>query len=402
MERPNPITYLAHTNARQPYRTFGIKAADRLSHVYIIGKTGSGKTTLVENMALQDIRRGEGLTLLDYHGDLADRLAAYIPEHRHGDVIYFDATSETPYGYNPLQCVSPERRAFTASGVLDVLHMQWGERAWGQRMEHVLRNALLALLEQPEEMTLSEVLRLLRDESFRKSAAANVSHEPVRNFWLYEFPKYSSRYQADAIAPIQSKISAFLADPRLHTILTSSKQLISFRDIMDAGRVLIINLSVGKLGTDSARLLGGLIVTSIALAGMSRADTPEQERRPHYLYADEFQYMTTASLVSTFPELRKFGIAVTASHQFIHQIDDDLRYAILGNVGTIISFRLGAHDAPFVALEFEPTFRAEDFMSLPNYDIFIKLMIDGTPSKPFSATTLPPQRHEPRLVKETD
>ena len=387
----NPITHLAHTNARQPYRRFGIFEADRLSHLYIIGKTGSGKTTLVENMAIQDAEHGEGLTLLDYHGDLAERLVTHIPEHRRNDVIYFDATTNTTYTYNPLKPVAPQYRALAASGVLDVFRMQWDERAWGQRMEHVLRNALLAMLEQPKEMTFLDVLRLLRDDAFRKGVAARVTHKPVRDFWLYEFPKYSVRYKADAIAPIQSKVSAFLADPRLYTILTTTKQPISFRRIMDEGKVLIVNLSVGKLGTDSARLLGGLTIASVALAGMSRAEVPEHKRRPHYLYADEFQYMTTASLVSAYPELRKFRVSVTASHQFIHQLDEDIRYAILGNVGTIISFRLGAHDALFLAREFEPTFHPEHFMSLPNYHILIKLMIEGTPSRPFSATTLPPR-----------
>lgn len=390
------ITGLARTNARQPYRAFGVKAADRLSHIYIIGKTGAGKTTLLENIARQDIRHGEGLTLLDYHGDLAERVAQNIPEYRRDDVIYFDATAETPHGYNPLRRVSPNRQTLAASGLLDVFHLQWGERAWGQRMEHVLRNALLALLAQPEEMTLLDVLRLLRDDVFRKGIARNVSHKPVRNFWLYEFPNYSFRYRADAIAPIQSKVSAFLSDPRLYAILTKPKQPLSFRRIMDEGKILLINLSVGKLGSDSAGLLGGLLITSIGLAGLSRADSPECSRRRHWLFADEFQHVTTASFVGMFPQLRKYHLGLTVAHQYVNQIDEDVRYAILGNTGTLIAFRLGAHDAPFIAREFEPTFRPQDFMALSNFNIYLKLMIDGTPSRPFSATTLAALHERPR------
>lgn len=388
-----PVTLFARTNARRPYRTFGIKQSDRLAHVYVIGKTGTGKTTMLETMAMQDIQHGAGLTLVDYHGDLVARIARRIPEHRSGDFIYFNATEETPFGYNPLKRVSASRRALAASGLLDVFHLHWGERAWGQRMEHILRNALLAILAQPEEMTLLDVLRLLRDDGFRKGIAGNVSHKPVRDFWLYEFPKYSFRYRAEAIAPIQSKVSAFLADPKLYTVLTKPKEPLSFRRIMDSGKILLVNLSVGKLGSDSAGLLGGLLITSIGLAALSRADTPEHARRPHYLHADEFQHVTTGSLIGMFPQLRKFQVGMTMAHQYLHQLDEHIRHSVLGNVGTIISFRLGAHDAAFIAKDFEPTFQPIDFVRLPNHHIYLKLMVDGVPSRPFSATTRPPGAH---------
>lgn len=361
-----------------------------MSHLYVIGKTGTGKTTLLENVALQDIQSGRGLTLIDYHGDLVERIVARIPEHRRDDLDYFNLTQDTPYGYNPLKPVNAKHRALAASGLLEVFHMHWGGRAWGQRMEHILREAILCLLHQPEEMTMPDILRLLRDDAFRKKLAANVDHKPVREFWLFEYPKYSLRYKADAIAPIQSKVSAFLADPKLCATLTEPRRRLSFRKIMDRGRILLVNLSVGQLGTDSAGLLGGLITTSIGLAALSRADIPENNRRPHTLIADEFQHMTSKSLINLFPQLRKYKLSMAIAHQYVHQIDEDIRHAVLGNVGTLISFRVGAHDARFIAPEFQPTFGEQDLIRLPNHSIYLKLMIDGAPSKPFSADTLPP------------
>ncbi len=380
-------TYLACTNRRNNPRTFGLKEHDRLSHVYVIGKTGVGKTTLLENIALQDIANDNGLTLIDYHGDLVERIVSCIPEHRRDDLIYFNVTTDTPYGYNPLKPVRAEHRALAASGLIETFHAQWGERAWGQRMEHIFRQIILLALEQPVEMTFADILRLLRDSAFRTRTSRNVSHKPVRDFWLCEYPKYGFRYKAEAIAPIQSKVSAFLADPKLCAILTEPKERLSFRRIMDTGKILLVNLSVGQIGTDSAGLLGGLLTSSIGLAALSRADIPEHERRFHSLISDEFQHTTTKSFVSLYPQLRKYKLSMTASHQYTHQIAEDVRFAILGNVGTIITFRLGAHDARFLAPEFQPVFNEHDLMSLQNYNIYLKLMIDGSPSKPFSAIT---------------
>ncbi len=384
------ITFLARTNRRNAAKRFGIRKSDRLSHCYVIGKTGAGKTTLLENIAVQDIEHGNGLTLIDYHGDLVDRLAEYVPAARQPDLVYVNPALDTPYGYNPLRPVREEYRALAASGLMEVFRMQWGERAWGQRMEHVLRQALLALFAQPKEHTLEDALLLLRSGSFRKQVAQNISHQPVRDFWLHEYPKYSFRYKADAIAPIQSKVAAFLADPRLHRILTRPQKPLSFRRIMDEGKILLVNLSVGRLGRDTSSLFGGLLTTSIGLAALSRADIPERERRFHSVISDEFQHTTTKSVVELFPTLRKFAISMTIAHQYVHQIDDDVRHSILGNVGTIISFRLGAEDAKSLAPEFAPVFSALDLVNLPNHSIYTKLMIDGAPSKPFSADTLPP------------
>lgn len=391
----NDVTHLARTNEPRSHhsklKVFGIKDADRFGHIYIIGKTGTGKTTLLENIAVQDIANNRGLTLIDYHGDLVERIAAQVPERRKDDLCYLNVTEDTPYGYNPLKPVGESRIALAASGLLEVLHMQWGERAWGQRMEHLLRQSVHALLSQPEEMTFPDLLRLFRDDTFRKDIAKHITHKPVRDFWLYEYPKYSFRYKADAIAPIQSKVSAFLADPKLYAILTGNRKHLSFRRIMDEGKILLVNLSVGQLGTDSAGLLGGLLTTSIGLAALSRSDTPEYARRPHSFIADEFQHMTTQSFISLFPQLRKYRISMAIAHQYCHQIDENIRYAILGNVGTMIVFRVGAQDARFIAPEFQPVFSEQDLIRLPNHSIYLKLLINGAPSKPFSADTLPPK-----------
>jgi energy-coupling factor transporter ATP-binding protein EcfA2 len=384
---PNPVTYFGRTLFRDQRQRFGIKRNDRLSHIYVIGKTGAGKSTLLETMMLQDIERGEGFTLLDPHGDLVERIAQAIPAHRRKDVIYFDVSDpEQPYGYNPLKRVPANKRSLAASGILEVFHKTWGERAWGQRMEHILRNALLLLLDQPEA-NLADLLTLFRDEAFRKNAAKNCGNEQVRDFWLLEYPKYS-RFAAEAVAPIQSKVSAFLSDPTLRRVLTTPKEPIHIRKIMDEGKILLVNLAKGKLGEDSSSLLGGLLVTTIGLAAFSRADIPEKDRRAHWLYVDEFQSFTTLSLANMLSELRKYKVGMTLAHQYLHQLDPDIRHAVLGNAATLISFRLGAQDAAYIAREFSPIFNGTDVLKLQNYHIYLKLLIDGEPSKPFSATTL--------------
>jgi type IV secretory pathway TraG/TraD family ATPase VirD4 len=383
----NPVTFFAQTLYREQRQCFGIKRNDRLSHVYVIGKTGVGKSTLLETMLRQDIRNGEGFTLLDPHGDLVERIAEAIPQARQKDLIYFDVSDpDQPFGYNPLKRVAPEKRSLAASGILEVFRKTWGERAWGQRMEHILRNALLLLLDQPEA-TLADLLTLFRDEDFRKKAAQNCRNEQVRDFWLLEFPKYS-RFSAEAVAPIQSKVSAFLSDPTLRRVLTEPKQPIQIRKLMDDGKILLVNLAKGKLGEDSASLLGGLLVTTIGLAAFSRADVLEDNRRAHWLYIDEFQSFTTLSLANMLSELRKYKVGMTLAHQYLQQLDPDIRHAVLGNAATLISFRLGAQDASSIAREFKPVFNGTDLSTLPNFHIYLKLLIDGEPSKPFSATTM--------------
>jgi len=390
----NPITYFAKTNYRNKSDTFGekifgIKQADRLAHLYVIGKTGTGKTTLLENLICQDIESGKGVALIDPHGDLVDRIAKKIPKHRKDDLVYFNVPdSSQPWGYNPLKHVRADKRPLAASGLLEVFKKMW-EDSWGPRMEHILRNALLALLDKPDA-TLPDILKMLIDDNFRKTVAFNTSNQQVKDFWLEEYPKYSFQFRANANAPIQNKVGAFLSDPNLYRILTQPEKTIPIRKIMDEGKILLVNLAKGKIGEDSSSLLGGLLVTTLGLAAFSRADIPEEERQDFYLYIDEFQNFTTLSLANMLSELRKYKIGMILAHQFLYQLEPDIRYAVLGNVGTIISFRLGPKDAAFIAKEFDPIFSATDLINLPNYNIYMKLLIDGAPSKPFSATTIKP------------
>src|SRR6195256_1239560 len=381
--------HFARTNARQPFRTFGIKQSDRLSHMYVIGKTVVGKTTLLETLIRQDIDAGNGCALIDPHGDFVERVAASIPANRKADVVYLNVPdANQPYGYNPLSRISPERRSLVASGLMEVFKKMWAD-AWGVRMEHILRNALLALLDQPAAR-LADIPLLLNDKDFRKRVVTSVANQQVKQFWQLEYERYSPRYRADTIAPILNKVGAFLADPKLNHILNRPDGQMRLRTMMDQGKVLLVNLARGKIGEDSAALLGGLLVTSLGLAAYSRADMPEKERRPFFVYVDEFQNFTTLAIANMLSELRKFGVGMVLAHQYLHQLEPDIRHAVLGNADTIVTFRLGPEDAAFIAREFEPYFDHLDLMNLPNHDIYIKLMVDGGPMRPFSATTLTP------------
>ncbi|KAA3626931.1 MAG: DUF87 domain-containing protein [Proteobacteria bacterium] len=372
-----------------------MRYTDRLSHIYIIGKTGTGKTTLLESLIMQDIRSGKGVTLIDPHGDYVERIAASVPSDRADDVLYFNVPDATqPYGYNPLKFVADVYRPLAASGILEVFKKMWAE-SWGQRLEHILRNALLALLDTPGA-TLPDILRLLADRTFRRSIAAKLSNERVKDYWLVEYQNYSPRLRAEAIVPIQNRVGAFLADPVLHRVLTTPEKPIQVRRIMDEERILLVNLSKGQIGEDASGLLGGLLVTTLGLAAYSRADTSEIERTPHYLFVDEFQNFTTLAIANMVSELRKYGVAVVLANQYLSQLEPEIRDAVLGNAGTLISFRLGAKDAPVIAGEFDPNFSATDLVNLENHHIYRKMMIDGAPSIPFSATTLTPRESRMR------
>ena len=380
----NDILALCTTNARSDRRRFGIKQRDRLSHVYIIGKTGTGKSSLIEAMARQDIVAGRGLAVLDPHGDLVQRLAVWALPRR-SDVLNLDlADPNLRFGYNPLLRVSPEHRSLVASGAIDLFKLVWSD-AWGVRMEHILRNGLLALLEQPKA-ELADLLPLLTDKAFRLKLLAHVKNEQVRSFWMREYPNYSFRYQADGIAPIQNKIGAFLADPRLRRFLSPSDGGLRLRAIMDRRKVLLVNLAQGRVGTDRSRLVGGLLVTAMGSAAFSRADHPDTERPPFFVYIDEFQSFTTLALANMLAELRKYGVGMVLAHQYLAQLDPAIGAAVHGNAGTLICFRVGGADATVLAKEFRPIFAPEDLMTLPNYSADLKLLIDGQPSRPFSAT----------------
>ena len=384
-ELDNRITYFARTNFRNERKAFGIKRADRRSHIYVIGKTGTGKSTLLETLSRQDIVNGEGLALLDPHGDLVEKVLRAVPDKNKGDLIYFNVP-DNPLGFNPLEKVAPEKRTLAAAGLLDAFKKIWAD-SWGPRLEHILRNAFLALLDQPEA-TLADVLRLLDDLTFRREICSRVYNSQVRDFWLREYENYPIRLRAEAIAPIQNKVGAFLTDPVLNRILTQKRSDFDLRHVMDEGKILLVNLAKGKIGADASSLLGALLVTKIGLAGLSRADVPEETRRDFYLYLDEFQNLATLSLANMLSELRKYRVNMVLSHQHLSQLDPQVKDAILGNTGTIISFRLGLTDAEMLAGEFYPFFSARDLINLPNYHIYLRLMIDGVVSQPFSAGTL--------------
>lgn len=381
----NHITIIGRTNFRNDPKQFGIKKPDRRYHMYVIGKTGTGKSTLIENLVFQDIRKGEGLAVLDPHGDFIERIADMIPMKRDDDLIYFNVPDPLcPFGFNPLESVAPEKRPLIASGMVDAFKKIWG-KTWGPRMEHILRNTMLTLLDQPNA-TLADVARLYRDSDFRKEAAGRVSNPQVKEFWKKDFPKYGG----EAIDPIMNKIGAFLSDPHLQRVLTKGYKTFDIRKIMDEGKILLVNLAKGRLGPDNSSLLGALLLSRMELAALSRADIPEKERRDFYLYLDEFQNFTTLSMANMLSELRKYHLNIIISHQYLDQLEEEVRNAVLGNVGTTISFRVGVKDAYLLEKEFYPKFSASDLINLPNYSIYLKLMIDGKVSQPFSADTLPP------------
>jgi len=381
------ITFLGRVDYRNDGRRFGIKREDRFAHIYAIGKTGTGKSTLLEGMALQDLANGNGFALIDPLGDLAERVASHFPKSRRSDLIYLNAADlDQEWGYNPLRHVAPQYIALAASGLMEVLKKMWPD-AWGVRMEHILRNVLMALLEQPAA-TLHDILRIFSDRDFRAQIARSLKNQAVRRFFENEFEKFSTGYRVDATAPIQNKVGAFLADPMLDRMLTAPKQELRVRQIMDKGQVLIANLAKGRIGDDSSSLLGGLLVTTIGLAAYTRADISPDRRRDFFVYVDEVQSFTTLALANMLSELRKYHVNMTLSHQYLSQLDPQVRDAVLGNTGTIISFRLGLTDAEILAGEFYPFFSARDLINLPNYHIYLKLMIDGMVSQPFSGATL--------------
>jgi hypothetical protein len=335
-------------------------------------------------MAMQDFSAGRGFALIDPHGDLVDRLHADAVRTGGRNVIYLNATDPLqPYGYNPLHAIRYEHIPLAASGLLEVFKKMWSD-AWGVHMEHILRNALYALLEQ-KHATLSDIPRLFLDRSFRRKMANDLQNSPVKLFWEKEFERYSFSYRAHGVASIHNKIGAFLADPLMRRILTEPKVPISLRRIIDEGKVLLVNLGKGRIGEDSSALLGGLLVTTIALAGFSRAHTAPAARRDFNVFIGEFQSFTTLAMANMLSELRKYRVGLTMAHQYLHQLEPEIRHAVLGNAGTLLSFRLGAEDAPYISRELLERFDERDLQSLENRHLYIRLMIDGEPSKPFSA-----------------
>jgi hypothetical protein len=400
----NAVTHFAVTNWRDIRKRFGIKQKNRRGHMYVLGKTGTGKSTLLLNMAAWDAQAGNGLALIDPHGDLAAVLLDHVPRRRIKDVIYFNpADLEYPIGFNPLKSVPPDQRHLVASGLIAVLKKVWPE-FWGPRLEHILRHSILTLLELPGS-TLLDLHRLLTDKDFREAILKGVTHPQVRQFWFFEFEKYSAWLRSEAISPILNKIGQFLVSTPLRSIVGQKKSAFDMRKAMDEGQILVVNLAKGKIGEDNAMLLGSLLVTEIQLAALSRVDLPENKRRAFYLYVDEAHNFLTLTFADILSEARKYGLNLILSHQYIEQMDEKMRAAILGNVGTIIAFRVGIEDAKILAREFYPVFGESDLVSLPNYHIYLRLMIEGMPSTAFSATTLPPlarrRSHKTEIIRSS-
>lgn len=384
-----PIVYFASTNFRNQRVRFGIKKDDRRRHMYLIGKTGMGKSTVLENMVMQDILNGEGVAVVDPHGDFAEKVIQYVPNSRINDVIYFNpADIDFPISFNVMESVDEHHKHLIASGLVGVFKKLWAD-SWGPRLEYVLRNAILALLDYPGS-TLLGVMRILVDKNYRKKVIDKIKDPVVRSFWVDEYSKYPDRFQAEAIAPIQNKVGQFLSTALIRNIVGQVRSSIDIREVMDKQKILILNLSKGRLGEDASALMGAMMITKIQLAAMSRIDQPEHERKDFYLYVDEFQNFATESFANILSEARKYRLNLIIAHQYIEQVEEEVQAAVMGNVGTILAFRIGAADAEAMTLEFAPYFDEEDLVNLAKYDTYLKLMIDGVASNPFSATTLPP------------
>lgn len=383
------LNLFAKTNFRNMWKIFGIKTDDRRRHVYVIGKTGMGKSTMLENMVVQDIKGGRGVALVDPHGDTVEKMLNYIPSYRINDVIYLNpADFEFPIAFNVLESVSNEHRHLVASGLIAVFKKIWID-SWGPRLEYVLRNTILALLEYPGS-TLLGVTRLLVDRKYRDKVVLKITDPIVRAFWVDEFNAYSNQFRTEAISPIQNKVGQFLSSSIIRNIVGQPKSTIDMRQIIDDGKILLLNLAKGRIGEDNSSLLGAMLITKLQLAAMSRIDIPEESRRDFYLYVDEFQNFATESFATILSEARKYRLNLTIAHQYIEQLDEKVQAAVFGNVGSLVCFRVGAADAEFLAKEFDPIFTETDLVNLTKWDIYLKLMIDGVASEPFSATTLPP------------
>jgi CxxC-x17-CxxC domain-containing protein len=393
----NGITIIGETNFRNKRTKFGIRKDDRRRHVYIVGKTGVGKTVLLENMVIQDIQNGYGVAVVDPHGEFAEKMLDFVPSNRVNDVVYFNpADAEHPIAFNVMENVEQDYRHLAASGLMGAFKKIWAG-LWSSRMEYILYNTILALLEYPGT-TLLGINRMLADRDYRDKVVDKIKDTAIKSFWINEFAKYPDRFREEAVAPIQNKVGQFISTPLIRNIIGQVKSSINMRDVMDQSKILIVNLSKGKIGEDASNLLGALIITKLQLAAMERVNIPEEERKDFYLYVDEFQNFATDAFASILSEARKYHLCLILAHQYIAQLDEmtdkgkstKVRDAIFGNVGTLITFRVGAVDAEFLEKEFMPEFIIDDLVNLDKYNVYLKLMIDGAASKAFSATTLPP------------
>jgi len=399
MKDDNEITFFGETTFRNERKRFGIKTDDRRRHVYIIGKTGMGKTVMMENMAIQDIQAGRGVAFVDPHGESAEKLLDFVPAKRINDVIYFNpADIEYPIAFNVMEKVDIGHRHLVAGGLMGVFKKIWPD-VWSARMEYILNNSILALLEYPDS-TILGINRMLADVEYRKKVVDRVTDPVIKAFWTQEYARYTQRYEVEATAAIQNKVGQFISAPLIRNIIGQVRSTIDPRKIMDEEKILIANISKGKVGEDNSMLLGALLITKLQLAAMSRVDIPEEKRKDFFLYVDEFQNFATESFANILSEARKYRLSLTLGHQYIAQLEEEVRDAVFGNAGTLICFRIGAEDAEFLEREFTPEFTAIDLVNLGKYNIYLKLMIDGLAGRPFSAETLPPFKKPETSNKE--
>lgn len=394
---PQEITFLGQTTFRNEMRRFGIKTDDRKRHIYIVGKTGTGKTELLFNMAVQDIKRGYGIGFFDPHGEIAEKLLDFVSKERINDIFYFNpADFDFPIAFNVFEKVQIERCHWVSSFLVDVFRRIWPE-IWSARIEYILGNCILALMEYPNS-TILGIHRILVDPEYRKKVIEKLTDPMVKTFWLQEFPHYSQSQELEAVATIKNKMGQIVYNPILRNIIGQMKSKIDFGEILDRKKILIANLARAKIGEENSKILGSFLFLKLYLALLARIDLPATERRDFYLYLDEFQNFVTKAFASILSEARKYKLNLNLAHQYLSQLEvttplgksDEVKDAIFGNVGTIISFRLGAKDAQFIEREFSPEFTAADFVNLAKYNIYLKLMVDGVVTRPFSAITLPP------------
>lgn len=385
----NELTVIGETNFRNIFKTFGIKKDDRRRHVYIVGKSGVGKSVLIENMAHDDVMEGRGVIIVDPHGELADKILSCVPENRIEDVVVFDPSDrDYPVAFNLLENVDDDFKSIVASGFVGIFKKIFGD-SWGPRLEHILRNTVLALLDYPES-TMLDIPRMLTNNNFRDKVVEQVKDPVIKDFWQNEFAAYDAKFKTEAVSPILNKVGQFLASSTIRNIVGQPHSTIDVRDIMDKKKIMIVNLSRGKIGEDNSALLGAMMITKIQLAAMSRADVPVEQRPDCYLYVDEFQNFATESFAVILAEARKYNLNLTMAHQYIAQMIDPVKDAVFGNAGTLITFRVGGTDAEVLVKEYAPIFEANDLVNLDKYNIYIKLLIDGVSSPAFSARTLPP------------
>ena len=401
MENPERVTYFAATDSRGKKVPFGIKAKDRERHMYVIGKTGMGKSTLLENMAIQDLRNGEGMAFIDPHGSAIETLLDFIPEHRMKDVVYFAPFDlEHPIAFNVMEDVGYDKRHLVVSGLMATFKKIWVD-AWSARMEYILSNTLLALLEYPGA-TLLGVNRMYTDKAYRKKVIDNVKDPVVKDFWIKEFNTYTDRYTQEATPAIQNKIGQFTSNPLIRNIIGQPKSSFDIREVMDGRKILLINLSKGLVGDVNMKLLGSMITTRLFLGAMSRADLAPHELKKapkFYFYVDEFQNFANETFAEILSEARKYQLNLIIAHQYVEQMEEEVAAAVFGNVGTTIAFRVGPFDAEKLEVVFAPEFTPEDLVNLGFAQIYLSLMIDGIGSRPFSAVTIPPIEAPPRSWK---